>query len=245
MLQRLPPHTEVERRERERAEADALYNDALTALDRALPPLPAPPSPPPAPDQHQLAALNERWEIIPRGTRPAPGRGLRTRLAHFVWRLVEPYLERQQAFNSSLVDHINRSLRSQHELIDYAAGLARTETEASVSLARFHARLIQYAQQITLYVDTRDRAAAAGLRAVIDALTDEFLRGSESLRARERRLDDIRDTLGALQQRTLMLKREFERQASVQPASTTEPAAVNVACGRWGRGNTAAIGSEK
>ena len=112
MLQRLPPHTEVERRERERAEADTLYNDALTALDRALPPVPAPTVPPPAPDQHQLAALNERWEIIPHGTRPAPGRGLRTRLAHFVWHLVEPYLERQQAFNSILVDHINRSLRS-------------------------------------------------------------------------------------------------------------------------------------
>jgi SAM-dependent methyltransferase len=245
MLQRLPPHTEVERRERERAEADTLYNDALTALDRALPPPSAPPSPPPAPDRHQLAALNEQWEIIPRGTRPAPGRGLRTRLAHFVWRLVEPYLERQQAFNSILVDHVNRSLRSQHELIDYAAGLAQTDTEASASLARFHARLIQYAQQITLYIDTRDRAAAAGLRAVIDALTDEFLRGSESLRAREHRLDDIRDTLATLQQRTLMLKRELEHQASGQPASRTESAAVNAVSGMSAGGTAAAIDSYK
>jgi SAM-dependent methyltransferase len=245
MLQRLPSHSEVERRERERAEADTLYNDALTALDGALPPPAPPPSPPPSPDQHQLAALNQQWEIIPRGTRPAPGRGLRSRLAHFVWHLVEPYLERQQAFNAILVDHVNRSLRSHHELIDYAAGLARTEAEASASLAQFHSRLIQYAQQITLYIDTRDRAAAAGLRAVIDALTDEFLRGSESLRARERRLDDIRDALGALQQRTLMLKREIERQASVQPAGTAEPGAANAASGSPAGGSAAAIDSYK
>jgi hypothetical protein len=42
---------------------------------------------------------------------PAP-RGLRSRLAHFVWRLVAPVFERQQAFNARLVDHLNRNVRT-------------------------------------------------------------------------------------------------------------------------------------
>lgn len=63
----------------------------------------------------------------------------------------------------------------------------------------------------------------------MDALADEFLRGAEGLRARERRLEGIRDTLTALQQRTLMLKRELERQASAPsaaPASASPPTAA-------------------
>jgi SAM-dependent methyltransferase len=218
MLQRLTSHSEVERRERERAEADTLYNDALTALDRALPPEFEPPPPPPSFDEHQLPALNQRWQIIPSGAPPTAGRGLRTRLAYFVWRLVEPYLERQQAFNSILVDHINRSVPAQQALLASVAASNQAATEWSAALARFHSQLILYAQQITLYVDSKDRALAAGLRAVIDALADELLRRGESLSARERRLEDIRDTLATLQQRTLMLKRELERLSASGPA---------------------------
>jgi SAM-dependent methyltransferase len=233
MLQRVPFHSEVERRERERAEADALYNEALTALDLALPPGPETPAPPPAFDEHQMGALNERWQIVPPGSHPPAGLGLRTRLAQFVWRVVAPYLQRQQAFNSTLVDHINRNTEAQRALAAAMAASARSAAGSSAALARFHAQLILYAQQITLYVDSKDRALAASLRAVVDALADELLRGSESLRTRERRLEDIRSALTALQERTLMLKRELERQSAAAPAAPRPAAATQThAAGR-------------
>ncbi|HXE81604.1 MAG TPA: class I SAM-dependent methyltransferase, partial [Vicinamibacterales bacterium] len=124
---------------------------------------------------------------------------------------IEPYLERQESFNSLLVDHLNRSTPGVRALAAHAADVARGDEEYRAALARFHTRLIEYLQQITLYVDTKDRAVAAHLRCIVDALADELLRGTESVRTRERRLEQIRDTVAALQQRTSMLQREMER----------------------------------
>jgi len=230
MLQRLPSPSEVERRERERAEADALYNAALTALDNAVPAPLQPPPPPSTFDDKQVAALNERWEIVPPGGPPASPRGLRSRLAAFIWHVVEPYFERQQAFNSALVDHVNRNAAAAQRVRHALAASADTAAESAAALARFHTQLILYLQQITLYVDTKDRALAAGFRSVIDALTDEWLRGAESLNARERRFSDVREGLAALQQRTLMLKREVERiTAADASTSASQTPAVRAA----------------
>jgi SAM-dependent methyltransferase len=221
MLQRLPSYSEVERRERERAEADALYNAALTALDKAVPPPLQPPTAPSSFDEHQVETLNQRWEIVSGSARPPRGRGLRSRLADFVWRVVEPIFERQQAFNSALVDHINRNVPAAQSVTASLASSAQAVSETAAAQASFHTQLILYLQQITLYVDTKDRALAAGFRSVIDALTEEWLRGVESLDARERRLADVRETLVTLQQRTLMMKREIERLAQSGTAAVT------------------------
>jgi SAM-dependent methyltransferase len=109
----------VTRLERERLEADRRYNDALTALDRALP-----------------AAVD-----LP----AAPGAG-------------------------ALVDATRRHLES---------------------LAAFHSRLIQYLQQITPYVDTKQRAMGGA---------------------------ELRDQIVLANERTLSLKREIERMARQPPA---------------------------
>ena len=58
-----------------------------------------------------------------RGARCPPPRGLRSRLAHFVWRLVAPVFERQQAFNARLVDHLNRNVRTERETREAVARL--------------------------------------------------------------------------------------------------------------------------
>jgi hypothetical protein len=92
----------------ERDLADRQYNEALTALDRSLQPPSPLPAAPGAHDDRQLATLNQRWEIVS-GVALPPARGIRSRLAHFVWRLVAPIFERQQAFNSTVVDHLNRN----------------------------------------------------------------------------------------------------------------------------------------
>src|SRR5436309_11225659 len=78
------------RLERERVEADRLYNDALTAVDRAIArEAAALPSAPQPYDDRQVAAINQSWDLLPHGA-PAIDRSLRGRLRGFIWRLLGP-----------------------------------------------------------------------------------------------------------------------------------------------------------
>jgi len=63
----LPLDDLVVRLERERLEADRLYNEALTALDRALQQAPRLPPPPPRYDDRNVTPLNQSWDILPGG----------------------------------------------------------------------------------------------------------------------------------------------------------------------------------
>ena len=222
----------------EREAADRAYNEALTAVDQALPPQPEwPPATSPVDGQH-VSALSSSWQVLAGEQLPAP-RGLRSRLAHFVWRLVAPAFERQQAFNSQLVQQLNRQVATERETLEALSRLRASMASQSEALQAFQSHLIQYFQQFTLYIDSRDRFDSAGLMAVydvaIDTLTDNLLKRSESMGAREVRLDgrvseiakaqdELRGTLAVLQQATLTLKREMERllgaSASAAPAAS-------------------------
>ena len=97
---------DLEGLEAERAAADREYNDALTRLDRAIQQLPANfPQPPPvarrAPDHAAQHAVEDR-----RAARPPAARGF----VDAVRRAVAPLFEQQQAFNSAVVDHVNRNV---------------------------------------------------------------------------------------------------------------------------------------
>ncbi len=195
----------------ERAAADRGYNDALTRLDRAIQRLPADfPHPPPVPDEHQVTPLNTLWKIdVP----PAP-EGLRGRLVAAIRRFVAPLFEQQQAFNSAVVDHINRNIpveRQTREAIESTLVVLRDQL---AELVAFESLLVVFLQQITPYVDTRDRDVAGllrGLSGAINAVADEVMKRSEATLARDRRyearlgnlagqLTDIRSRLGELQQ---------------------------------------------
>jgi SAM-dependent methyltransferase len=239
MLKRPVTSEDLDQLRRERDEADRRYNDALTALDRALPRPSGGVSPVPAFDDRQLAALNQHWRILPEAALP-PARGLRSRLAHFVWDLLRPALERQQAFNSTLVDHLNRNVEGSRAPERLQAELARQLDAHAAAIATLGTHLVVYLQQVTAYVDTKDRLVAGSLMAVYDALvnalTDEMQKRWESLGVRDARLDarvraiaaahdDIRSVLSTLQQATLTVKREMERAAAGDTASRP-PAAV-------------------
>jgi hypothetical protein len=195
----------------ERAAADRGYNDALTRLDRAIQRLPADfPHPPPVPDEHQVTPLNTLWKIdVP----PAP-EGLRGRLVAAIRRFVAPLFEQQQAFNSAVVDHLNRNIpveRQTREAIESTLVVLRDQL---AELVAFESLLVVFLQQITPYVDTRDRDVAGllrGLSGAINAVADEVMKRSEATLARDRRyearlgnlagqLTDIRSRLGELQQ---------------------------------------------
>ena len=194
----------------ERAAADREYNDALTRLDAAIQKLPAHlPHPLTGPDAHQIASLNTKWKF----TAP-PATGIRRRFVEGVRRAVAPLFEQQQAFNAAVVDHLNRNLPVQQAAGQAIDDSIRVLREQLAELARFQTLLIVFLQQITPYVDTRDRDVAGllrGLSSAIDAVADELMKRSEAMLARDRRretqlggleaeLTGIRARLGELQQ---------------------------------------------
>ncbi len=186
----------------ERDAADRAYNDALTRLDRAIQQLPVEfPQPPPGPDEHQITALNELWKIAD----VAPARGVAGRIGAAIRRAVSPLFAQQQRFNAAVVDHLNRNVPVARETRASVASTLTVLRDTIAELVRFQSVLIVYLQQITPYVDTRDRDVAGvvrGLSAAINAVADEVLKGADAGLARDRRqgvrLDEIDARLSAL-----------------------------------------------
>jgi O-antigen chain-terminating methyltransferase len=144
--------------------------------------LPTRPAPIPPPDRHQIEHLNAIHGI--EGEPRHPGFG--GRLFHRIQILIARVLSRQREFNAAVVDHINRN--------DLVA------SEAHVASAR----ALEWTEQR------------------IDAAIDELRRYQEALMARDRRneiavagvvasQDELRASLGSLQQAAQTLKREVSR----------------------------------
>jgi SAM-dependent methyltransferase len=173
----------VARLTREREAADRAYNDALTAVDRAIPQAPKLPAAPAAPDPGRLADLNDRWNVLPSGV-PRFDRSLRGRLRGFIWQLVGAPLQAQAAFNSTIVEHLNQQAAWQQRSVEALTQLRDALQAELQALARFDSLLVQYLQTITAFIDTKDRALLSG---------------------------DVRERIGLAEQRILALKREVER----------------------------------
>jgi SAM-dependent methyltransferase len=207
----------IRRLEQERADADRRYNDALTALDRTLAPPPELPPAPPSYDEQQITPLNDAWNILPAAPQAS---GLTGRLTGFVWRVVAPYLERQHAFNSRLVDHINRNVAAHREAQRSAERLIAVLGAEFARQAELHSRLLVLLQQVTPYVDTKDRATGGrtlAVNAALSAVTEGADKRWESMDARttalQMRLQELREAVGVAQHAALTVKREFERGA--------------------------------
>src|SRR5882672_2176431 len=126
------------------------YNDALTRLDRAIQQLPDGfPQPPPLPDEQQITPLNTLWTI----DSPSPAGGLRSRFVSAVRRAVAPLFEQQQAFNSALVDHLNRNVPVARQTRESIATTLTLLHDTMGDLVRFQSLLVIFLQQITPYVD--------------------------------------------------------------------------------------------
>ena len=235
--------------ERERDEADARYNEALTAVDRALPAVRPLPAPPPPPDERRSRRSTSVADRSPDAIRPPP-RGLRTRLARFVWRLVAPAFERQQAFNSALVDHVNRNVAVERETVPRR----RRGSPPRSAAQALGARRVPLAPDSSTssssrcFVDTKDRLDAGEADGRVrrgaqrrDRRVAEALGIDGRARAAFRRPGRRRSTAAhdetprharVLQQATHTLKRELERlrRRRPPPASRRRPAAP-----RWRR----------
>jgi len=186
----------------ERAAADRAYNDALTRLDRAIQQLPTDfPQPPPVPDEHQVTPLNTLWKIA-----APPATGLRRGFVAGVRRAIAPLFEQQQAFNAAVVDHVNRSVPVARETRASIESTLTVMRDTIGELIRFQSMLVEFLQQITPYVDTRDRDVAGllrGLSGAINGVADEVLKRSEAALARDRRheqrVEALESSIRALQ----------------------------------------------
>ena len=112
------------------------------------------------------------------------------RLTGFIWRTVAPYLQRQLTFNSRLVDHLNRNAsvhRDAQRTLQEALAILNAHAAAQ---AEFQNRLLLLLQQITPYVDTKDRDSAGTalvLNASLSAMADRLAKHAESMAVRESR----------------------------------------------------------
>jgi O-antigen chain-terminating methyltransferase len=201
----------LRRLKRDRDHADRRYNEALTELDRSVRPPVSIPEPESALDEHKLPALNESWNILP--TTPDTS-GVKGRLAGFIWRIIGPYLQRQLTFNATLVEHVNRDAdarRAAHRRDREALAAIRSEMQ---QLTAFQGRLLVLLQQITPYVDTKDREAVSGMHVLnkaVSGLAESQDKYRESIAARElryqewthsiaRRQDDLQGMFAATEQ---------------------------------------------
>ena len=222
--------TRLARLAREREAADRAYNDALTAVDRGMVRDIALPAPPPIYDESQIAPLNQSASVAP----PVPALGgLRGRLARFVWRVVAPALQKQATINSLLVDHLNRNLDGERATRAAIASLRDAMRDHLDQVLAFQSRLVVCLQQITPYVDTKDRDTAGGalvVNAAVNVLAEDAAKRVESMAARERRFaasvdslkaaqEELRTLIGVSQQATLAIKRELQR--VIEPPART------------------------
>lgn len=186
---------DLDRLKREQEAAARRYNDALTALDGAIqapPPALQPPSPV---DRDRVPALNDGWRIVP-DDGPPLGTGWRARLADFIWRLVGPMLDRQHAFNANLVDHLNRQAIGDDDVrrvVREATGLLEAQLGG---LATFQSLLVQYLQEVTPFVDTKDYEFA-GL-STRQAEDNRFLIDVNRVRTTQA-IDNLRDRMDGLE----------------------------------------------
>jgi len=179
--------------ERERRVADRRYNDALTAFDAALLRTPA------------RADIGTFADV----TMPPLPTGWRARSLRVVAQWLAPWFDRQRTRDAQTAEAI--------------AMLVNRDHERAVAFEQFQAALITFLQQITAFIDTKDRQLGAAAGGRIDEQ-------QKTLAALQQRLDDtlpeLRAQIGVLQRAMEMLKRQAAETASA-PAVTTSPVSVS------------------
>lgn len=220
MFERTVNEEDLDDLKQAREEADHAYNAALTVLDRALPARPTLPGPPGG-DEGRFAALHSGRQLAP-DDGPPFGSGWRAYLNRVAWHIIGPIVKRQQHFNRLVVEHLERA--------DAVSAAQRQADDAAIAalghyldaITTFQSRLIQYSQQITPYVDTKDREATALMRRV----TEDVAVQVDDLDCRLRALGDVdslRTTVASLQREVLALRAAGAQAAASANAPAPPP----------------------
>lgn len=187
---------ELTRWERERKAADRAYNDALTAFDAAL--IHAAP----------IAGASLRSDVqMP----PIPA-GWRARWLRVVVDWLRPWFESHQAAHARTADALESLL--QHE------------RERAAQFERFQGALIVFLQQITAFVESKDRQLQAIARADLDGMRQIQI---GELETALKPLADVQSRLSVLQRATQMLERRVADAAAAGSGPTAVAATSTVA----------------
>ena len=140
----------------ERTEAHRRYNEALTAVDRAIQALADWPEPPPAYDEEKLPAINDAFTSLTQAPPQRPG-GIGGAMFDSAWTVIKPVFDRQMAFNAALVDHLNRNAVAHRQAHTALAQAIPALRDSFAALTTFESRLVQFLQQITPLADANYR----------------------------------------------------------------------------------------
>jgi SAM-dependent methyltransferase len=180
---------ERERLERERRNADRRYNEALTALDAAL---------------VRIAALTPASIAPPSPPPPDVPSGWRGPVIRAVRDWLGPSFDAQHAFNAQVAAAI--------------ASIGSREQERAAMFERFQQALIVFLQQITAFVETKDRQ-----------LSDAAASRADAHQAVLDTLPDLRSQVAVLQRATHMLTRKVGEGAAPAEAVAVGAAPVTLA----------------
>ena len=164
--------------------AESTADAALASLRDAAASKPELPPPPGGFDDPRLSALNDVWRLLPR--RPETeidlGAGWRRRLRDVAWRLLRPILERQQRFNTALLQHLveerdgarravaalDRLAAIQFGIVDYLGHLARSDRDLGQSIDQAHRSLKRTAGELRESIEAGARTTDALARTADD-----------------------------------------------------------------------------
>jgi SAM-dependent methyltransferase len=190
--------SDLDRLARERAEADRRYNEALTTLDRAVVRAAEVAAPPPAP-QPSAAALAPLADVTS-GFPPRLPWWKRVRFGITLYNYLSPLFERQQAFNGRVAREIAAAEerdRATRLALDAGTAALRAHFEA---FERFETSLMMFLQQITAFIETKDREIVASVDARLGG-QGQAVEGMADLRAQ----------VAVLQRAMQMVKRELDQ----------------------------------
>ena len=193
---------------------------ALSALENAIAPKPELPHPPAGFDDRQLGALSRTWRLLPEEPEKDIdlGAGWRRRLRNIGWRLLRPILQRQQHFNTLLLQHFDGAARAAIESRESAATVIATLDRHLGTLAVFQSHLIEYlryidqtAEGLRRSIDLLQQHTTAGLRETTAGWREAAGGLREAVDAQERASEDLRQSVDLATASAHGLKREVER----------------------------------
>ena len=169
-------------------------------------------------DDHQVSPTNNGWQLAP-PEGPDLGTGWRKRLRGFVWRFVGPLFQRQEAFNATLVDLVNRSAqiaREQQQAID---SLRARVDEVAGRIDGVSTSIEGVSDELWRRWEATEARFAAlegevagridGVSTSIEGVSDELWRRWEATVVRFDALEELRTTVGQVQHAVLTLEREL------------------------------------
>ena len=184
----------------------------LAALAEAVTPRPGVPPPPARFDDRRIGALKETWRLLPEEPESDIdlGAGWRRRLRNVAWRLLRPILERQQRFNTLLVQHLDGNADGMIKGREATVALVTLLDRHLGDFGAFQSRLLQHLDHAADALQ-RTREELKQTRRELKRTRGELKQTREELKQTQEKLTHTQQSASLATASTHGLKREVER----------------------------------